>query len=340
MEHSLQLEKLYSTWKNSSPDRIKQLNNTSASPRLYFRIYAENDTFIGVYNTDIKENRAFFHFSQTFKKGGLHVPTLYFVSENETYYLLEDLGDTNLLDLLKEEGESDSVKYLYTKAIDELLKMQLFGRNQIDFKNFSYPRADFDAQSVLWDLNYFKYYFLKVSGLTIDEQLLENDFHAIAKEVGKQKWIAFMYRDFQARNIQILKDDIWFIDYQGGRKGPMLYDLASLLYQASAQLSLPFREELKAHYKKRLGQEFSVDNKTFEQDFNLMAFMRIIQTLGAYGFRGLIEKKAYFVESIPLALENLENLIQSQHLKLEIPYFIDILSRLYQLKSKFVRNNI
>lgn len=336
MQHSLQLENLFSTWKNSTPDRIVPLNNASASSRLYFRIYAENETFIGAYNADIKENRAFFHFSQTFTKGGLHVPKLYFISEDEVYYLIEDLGDTNLLALLKEEGESDLVKSLYKMAIDQLLSMQLFGKNQIDFENYSYPRAEFDLQSVYWDLNYFKYYFLKVSGLTIDEQLLENDFQILAQELGKQQWVAFMYRDFQARNIQVRNNDVWFIDYQGGRKGPMLYDLVSLLYQASAQLSFAFREELKAYYKQQLGQEFSVDDKTFEQDFNSMAFIRIIQTLGAYGFRGLIEKKAYFVESIPLALENLENLLQSQYLKLETPYFKDILSQLYQLKSKFV----
>lgn len=335
MEHLQQLEKLYSAWKNSSLDRIEPLNNTSASSRLYFRIYSDNETFIGVYNADLKENRAFFHFSHTFKEADIHVPELYFVSDNEAYYLIEDLGNMNLLALLKAEGESDFVRTLYKKSIDQLLKMQLYGKNEIDFKTFSYPRAEFDTQSVLWDLNYFKYYFLKVSGISFDEQLLENDFQLLAKEIGKQKWIAFMFRDFQARNIQVRNADVWLIDYQGGRKGPMLYDLVSLLYQASAQLSPSFRDELKAYYKQEAVKSMNVDSQSFEDDFDTMVFIRIIQTLGAYGFRGLIEKKPYFINSIPLALDNLESLLQTPHSKLEIPYLIGLLNQLVKLKSKF-----
>ena len=336
MEHLQQLERLYSAWKNSSPDRVEPLNNTSASSRLYFRIYIDNKSVIGVFNSDLKENRAFFHFSHTFKEADIHVPELYFVSDNEAYYLIEDLGNTNLLDLLKEEGESEILKTLYKKAIDQLLKMQVYGINQIDFDAFSYPRAEFDTQSVLWDLNYFKYYFLKVSGLTFDEQLLENDFQLLAEEIGKQKWIAFMFRDFQARNIQVKNDDVWLIDYQGGRKGPMLYDLVSLLYQASAQLSSDFRNELKVYYKQEAVKKMNLDSQGFEKDFDLMVFIRIIQTLGAYGFRGLIEKKPYFINSIPLALENMDALLQVVNFKLEFPYLIDLLNRLVKLKSKFV----
>lgn len=335
MEHLQQLEKLYSAWKNSSLDRIEPLNNTSASSRLYFRIYAGNECFVGVYNADVKENRAFFHFSNTFLKADIHVPELYFVSDNEAYYLIEDLGNQNLLTLLKDKGESDFVRSLYRKAIDQLLKMQLCGKNEIDFTTFSYPSAEFDTQSVLWDLNYFKYYFLKVSGIAFDEQLLENDFQLLAKKIGKQKWIAFMFRDFQARNIQIRNDDVWLIDYQGGRKGPMLYDLVSLLYQASAQLSSSFRDELKAYYKQEAVKSMNVDSQSFEDDFDTMVFIRIIQTLGAYGFRGLIEKKPYFINSIPLALDNLESLLQTPHFKLEIPYLIGLLNQLVKLKSKF-----
>jgi aminoglycoside/choline kinase family phosphotransferase len=336
MEHLLQLKKLYSTWKNSFPDRIESLENTSASSRQYFRIYADNKSVIGVYNTDLKENRAFFHFTKTFKNADIHVPELYFISDNEAYYLLEDLGDTNLLDLLKEEGESDILKILYKKAIDQLLKMQVYGLNKIDFADYSYPRAEFDTQSVLWDLNYFKYYFLKVSGLTFDEQLLENDFQFLAKEIGKQKWIAFMFRDFQARNIQVRNNDVWLIDYQGGRKGPMLYDLVSLLYQASAQLSPKFRNELKAYYKQEAVKKMNLDSRSFETDFDLMVFIRIIQTLGAYGFRGLIEKKSYFINSIPLALENMDALLKVSHFNAKFTYLIDLLNQLVKLKSNFV----
>lgn len=336
MEHLIQLEKLYSVWKNTSSIRIQPLSNSSASSRLYFRLFDKEETYIGVYNGDIKENRAFFHFSKVFQQAESHVPEIYLVSDSELYYLIEDLGDLNLLDILKKEGETENVKQLYKKAIDQLFGMQLYGNKHINFELFSYPRAEFDSQSVLWDLNYFKYYFLKVSGLPFDEQLLENDFQYLAKTLGKQKCIGFMYRDFQARNIQVLNNDVWLIDYQGGRKGPMLYDLVSILYQASAQLSDSFREELKTYYKVKLDKKFTIGSETFEQDFISMVFIRIIQTLGAYGFRGIIEKKAYFIESIPLALVNLDKVIKNQYLSLDIPYFIQILSKLFQLKSKFV----
>jgi aminoglycoside/choline kinase family phosphotransferase len=336
MEHLLQLDKLYIAWKNNSPNRIDPLNISSASPRLYFRIFDNNETYIGVYNDDIKENNAFFHFSDTFLKARINIPELHLVSKNQAYYIIEDLGDINLLDILKREGETENLKQLYKKAIGQLIKMQLYGNDHIDFESFSYTRAKFDKQSLLWDLNYFKYYFLKVSGITFDEQLLENDFQNLSKEVEKQQWNAFMFRDFQARNIQIKNNEAWFIDYQGGRKGPMLYDLASLLFQASAQLSSSFKEEMKHYYKQELKKNFDVNDKIFEQDFVSIVFIRIIQTLGTYGFRGLIEKKPYFINSIPMALENLENLIQSQHFKLEIPYFISILRHLYQLKITFV----
>jgi len=332
MEHKQELETLYLSWKNRPPVLIESLENSSASPRSYFRIYSETESFIGAYNSDIKENRAFFHFTNTFKIEGIHVPDLYCTSENEKYYLLEDLGDTNLLACLKKQGESEFIIQLYKKAIDELFKLQIYGNEEIDFKTFAYPRPEFDSQSILWDLNYFKYYFLKISGITFDEQLLENDFHLLAKEISQQAWKGFMFRDFQARNIHIRNEEVWFIDYQGGRKGPMLYDLVSLLYQASANLSTPLREELKNYYEENLTRYFHFSHADFEQAYYLLVLIRITQTLGTYGFRGLIEKKPYFINSIPLALINLDNIIHNQDIKVEATYFISILKQVSQLK--------
>lgn len=336
MQHLQKLEKLYFTWKSRFPYQIDPLNNFSASPRLYFRIFDGNQTSIGVFNADIKENRAFIYFSKIFGKASIQVPEVYIVSDSETYYLIQDLGDVNLLDILKKQGETDSVKNLYRKSINQLFSMQFDVVNRIDFEIFSYPRPSFDKQAVLWDLNYFKYYFLKVSGLTFDEQLLENDFQYLSESIASQEWTAFMFRDFQARNIQILDQEVWLIDYQGGRRGPVLYDLVSLLFQASAHLSLPFKEELKLYYKNLLSKQVVVQNEIFEHNFNSLAFIRILQTLGAYGYRGLIEKKKYFIDSIPMALTNLEILLHNQSFKSEIPYFIEILTELSQLKFKFV----
>jgi len=339
MGHLEQLNILYFRWKKEFPNSIEHLINTSASSRQYFRIYADVETFIGVFNSDIKENKAFFHFTDIFRTGDFHVPKLFIIDKSEKYYLIEDLGDINLLGLLKSEGESLNISILYKKALEQLIRIQLYGSEHINFKKFAYPRAEFDSQSVLWDLNYFKYYFLKVVDISFDEQLLENDFHYLAKEVTNQKCIAFMFRDFQARNIHVRADKVWLIDYQGGRKGPMLYDLASILFQASAQLSLEFREELKTLYFNLLSKRFSISRSEFEQELNSMVFIRIIQTLGTYGFRGMIEKKSYFIESIPFALENLKAILDSPYFSLEIPYFAKLLKQLLELKSKFVLNN-
>ncbi len=336
MEHLEQIKNLYLGWKKNIPNKIEALVNNSASSRLYFRIYFNSETYIGVYNSDIKENKAFFHFTDIFRTGRVQVPELLFVDTNEMYYLIEDLGDINLLSLLKSEGESLNLKIFYKKALEQLLQMQLYGGVHINFEKFAYPRAEFDSQSVLWDLNYFKYYFLKVNDLAFDEQLLENDFRYLADELSRQKYIAFMFRDFQARNIHLRSNKVWLIDYQGGRKGPMLYDLASLLFQASAQLSTEFKEELKKFYFTELTKKYSISISEFEEKLASMVFIRIIQTLGTYGFRGLIEKKTYFIESIPSALKNLDELLQNQHLILEIPYFIGLLNQLIQIKSKFV----
>lgn len=336
MQHLQQLENLFKSCYNVTPSRIEPLSNSSASPRQYFRIFTEKSNFIGAYNSDIKENKAFFYFSETFKRADIRVPQLIQVSNDNSYYIIEDLGDINLWALLKKEGESSAIEFLYQDAIRQLFNMQFFSLQNIDYRKYAYPRAEFDMQSILWDLNYFKYYFLKISGLVFDEQLLENDFLKLAQDLQNQKWIGFMFRDFQSRNIQVKDNQAWLIDYQGGRKGPVLYDLVSILYQASAELSPDFRNRLKNYYKSLLQTKFSFSQEEFDAEFNAMVFIRIVQTLGAYGYRGLIEHKKYFIDSIPFALENLEKLLKNEEFAIEIPYFIGLLNQLVQLKSKFV----
>jgi aminoglycoside/choline kinase family phosphotransferase len=338
MGHLEELNLLYVKWKNTFPTNITPLSSNSGGPRLYFRIYSEKNSIIGAYGSDLKENNAFFYYTKLFHSAGMSVPELYISDSSLPYYLVEDLGDLNLLDLLKFEGESERIKLLYQKAIHRLIEMQIFGGEQCDFNSYAYPRAAFDSQSILWDLNYFKYYFLKMTEIPFDEQLLENDFQILAyrmSEIGGQN---FMFRDFQARNIQIRNDEVWFIDYQGGRKGPMLYDLVSLLYQASANLSPAFRDKLKNEYKQVVLQKEIYVEADFENDFYSILFIRILQTLGTYGYRGLIEGKMYFKESIPLALANLEKLIYSSEFKWEIPYFLELLKQILKYKSKFVTN--
>lgn len=336
MEHTIELEKLFKNWIQKAPNVIDEIVNNSGSERLYYRIRYDDGTLVGTYNPDIKENKAFLHYSKILREEGIRVPEIYTANATFVYYLLQDLGDTNLLQVLKKEGESLKIEKFYKMALTQLLKMQLFAGKYLDLETYAYPRAAFDSQSIKWDLNYFKYYFLKMSSISFDEQLLENDFEKIVYSISDAKWTGFIHRDFQARNIQIHQNETWFIDYQGGRKGPILYDLVSLLNQASAQLSNSFREKLKIYYRDTLKCYHEVDDIEFEIEFTSLAFIRLIQTLGAYGFRGLIEGKPYFKNSIPMALDNLANLLKSEYLKIEVPYFINILSRILQIKANFI----
>lgn len=322
------------SWKNQEAASIEEINSGSGSNRLYFRLKFGKETIIATFNNDLRENEAFFYLHDYFALRNIPLPRLYHISKDKTVYFQEDLGNIHLLQILKSKGLCEEVRNLYSQSLSELAKMQTSAR-QLNYSK-CYPRSSFDAQSILWDLNYFKYYFLKVSGILIDEQKLENDMQILAQELSVQETDhTFMFRDFQARNIQIFDNQPFFIDFQGGRRGPVAYDVASLLYQASAQLPFDFREEMKNHYFSEISQLMDYPLERFEKDINRMIFIRIIQTLGAYGFRGLIEQKEYFKKSIKPALTNLENHLKSWKHNLKISYFIGLLFQLVEIKDKF-----
>lgn len=321
-------------WKRKEAETIIEINSGSASNRSYFRLNFDGETFIATYNTDLRENEAFFYLHQYFKLRNIPLPELFYVSRDKQVYFQQDLGNVNLLQKLKSEGLTEEVQRLYFLSLTELARMQTSAR-QLNYSK-CYPRASFDTQSILWDLNYFKYYFLKVSGLLFDEQKLENDIQYLAKELSvKDDESTFMFRDFQARNIQLFENEPYFIDFQGGRRGPVAYDAASLLYQASANLPDGFRLNLKKHYHKQLSQKLNYSFASFDEVLNRMIFIRIIQTLGAYGFRGLIEGKEYFKNNISPALNNLEQHLKNWSYDLKIPYFSHLLMALFEIKNKF-----
>jgi len=327
------IEAEFKAWKGYYPDQIIPLNSGSGSNRLYFRIYKKKSTFIATQNNDIRENNAFFYLAQYFANQDIKVPEVYHVSPEKSIYFQQDIGDTNLLEILKKDGLTRDVKTIYKDSLSMLWHMQSIGKS-LDFYK-CYPRPSFDQQSIQWDLNYFKYYFLKVSGLEFDEQLLENDFNVLAAHITKSNQPFFMFRDFQARNIHVYDHQPWFIDFQGGRRGPLLYDVASILYQASANLSEDVRAHLLNHYYELIQSQVDYPQLQFQQDFVIMVFVRIIQTLGAYGFRGLIEGKLYFKSSIPKALDNLSSITPQINTDVNISYFLTILSRLVEIKDTF-----
>ena len=305
----------------------------SGSNRQYFRIYAQKETIIGVYAQDIKENIAFFSFTNFFLSQNIKVPKIISIDKSKQYYLLEDLGDVTLFSFLTSHRYNDSVEETvityYKKVLTALPLLQFSANKGIDFSK-CYPRATFDRQSMLWDLNYFKYYFLKLLNIPFDEQLLEDDFHCLIDFLLETKQEYFMFRDFQSRNIMIHNDDIYFIDYQGGRKGPLQYDVASLLYDGKADLSPELREELLQFYLDRLSDQFSVNKEEFCKYYDAFVLIRILQALGTYGFRGYYEKKTHFILSIPYAIKNLKYLLKKFTFSSRIPTLTDAISRIIE----------
>jgi len=331
-------QKLLLLAKKTDPNfcRIEKLPQ-SGSNRQYFRIFAENDAIIGVFNQDVKENNAFFSFTNYFLSQKINVPKIISIGETQQFYLLEDLGDETLFSFLtknrNEENIENAAITLYKKTLQQLPLLQISGKKGLDF-SVCYPRSAFDKQSMLWDLNYFKYYFLKLANIPFDEQLLEDDFHRFIDFLLEADHDYFMFRDFQSRNIMICNDEPYFIDYQGGRKGALQYDLASLLYDGKADLPPQLREELLHYYFEQLSKHIDINKELFCKYYHGFVLIRILQALGTYGFRGYYEKKSHFLLSIPFAVKNLKYLLPKFEFSEKFPTLINVIQKICE--SDFV----
>jgi aminoglycoside/choline kinase family phosphotransferase len=304
----------------------------SGSNRRYYRIFQEDDkSVIGVYNPDRDENKAFFYITEELHKAGVNVPAVLGSDPDRYIYLLEDLGDTKLFDLVEEYRRNADPDYLnwYKKVIDQMPFIQYNTRKNFDF-SICFPRHSFDKQSILWDLNYFKYYFLKLSYVSFHEQKLENDFHALTDFLMEASSDFFLFRDFQSRNIMIHDNEVYFIDYQGGRKGAMQYDLASLLFEAKISLTPEERNELLDYYLKVFNSQNFFDESNFLKYFPAFVLIRILQAFGAYGYRGYFERKSFFLESIPSAIRNLEWVLGNYDFGVDISYLSGLLQDIIQ----------
>ena len=320
------IRETFKNWYGKKADFIHKLPQT-ASYREYYRVSYNGDTVIGVINEDRKENEAFLSFTKTFNKLNLNVPKVLYEDLDKDVYLLNDLGDTTLYSLIHANKHdykaAPQLIELYKKALEQLLKFQIVADKSIDY-NYCYPRSKFDLQSIVWDLNYFKYNFLKLGRIAFDEQLLENDFKKFADFVSSVNTDNFLYRDFQSRNLMIKDDQLYFIDYQGGRKGALQYDVASLLYDAKAEIPQYLREELLNHYLDKLESDYGYDRNEFIKSFYAFVLLRIMQAMGAYGFRGLFEKKVHLIKSILPARKNLKYLLQRGKLDFGIPHLHEV----------------
>lgn len=327
-----ELQKLYQTYTGELPEEITELPS-SGSNRHYFRLNGVQ-TLIGVCGTSTEENEAFLYMAAHFRKKGLPTPEVCACSQDKTYYLQEDLGDTLLFNAI-EKGRvtnvfSEEEKELLRKTIRLLPSIQFAGADGFDFSR-CYQQAEFNQRSILWDLNYFKYCFLKATGLEFQEDKLEDDFHKMSDVLLRSSSATFMYRDFQSRNVMIKDGEPWFIDFQGGRKGPFFYDVASFLWQAKAKFPETLRNELLDEYIDALCKYKPVDREYFFSQLRHFVLFRTLQVLGAYGFRGYFEKKPHFIQSVPYAIENLRQLLRDDYP--EYPYLCSVLRELTELKQ-------
>jgi len=329
-------EDLKQLFEDHFKEKVQDLSPLAAhgSNREYFRLTSANRTVIGAKNHDRLENEAFVSFSKHFHSKGLAVPEIYAENLDRGIYLEQDLGDETLFDRLLSlrVGKKDFPKELlktYERVVERLPHFQVKGGAGLDYTK-SYPHHSFDRQSMMWDLNYFKYYFLKLAHIQFNEQKLEEDFRAFTDFLLQADGSHFLYRDFQSRNIMLKDDKVWFIDYQGGRKGALQYDIASLLFDAKADLPFEVREHLLDHYLKAVEKLIPIDKELFTKHYYAFVFIRIMQAMGAYGYRGFYERKTHFLQSIPYAIRNLEYLVRKIDIPIEIPVMMSVFKQLIQ----------
>ena len=334
MQHLIEsISALYKQWKGEEPGSVDLLPQ-SGSERRYFRLHAslpdrqgKEGSVIGTYGANVRENETFIYFTNHFRNNNLAVPEILAISEDKQFYLQEDFGDVSLLNHLESKGFTQEVYDLFKKSLEELARLQVKGDDGLDYNN-CLTNKEFGKQAIMADLLYFKYYFLDALRKPYDKQKLIDDFEALSNYLTHTEYKYFMFRDFQSRNIMVTEDSaVHFIDYQGGMKGAPQYDVASMLWQARANLPDDWKDNLLEDYMNSfeaiIGQR--IDRTIFRSQYNGYVLIRLLQVLGAYGFRGLFERKAQFLTSIPLALRNLKEFFEHQSVGISVPEFKKVL---------------
>lgn len=330
-----ELEALFEQYTRQKPENIYELPS-SGSNRRYFRITGSGMSLIGAKGLDVDENIAFMEIAKHFRLKGLPVPQVLCASKDNMFYLQEDLGDITLFNTIQQGRDTSHFSpdeiALLKKTIATLPRLQFEGGKGLDY-SICFPQPEFDERNVWFDCNYFKYCFLKTTGLEFSEIKLHDDLTKMAADLlegGNEE--TFMYRDFQARNVMLVDGNPYFIDFQGGRKGPLYYDLASFVWQAKANYPTSLKEELIETYREALKKYIDIPKDVFYKKLRLFVLFRTMQVLGAYGFRGYFEKKPHFLQSVPFAIDNLRKLIQDQPFD-EYPYIQQLLVELTNMRQ-------
>jgi aminoglycoside/choline kinase family phosphotransferase len=321
------LRKLFEEHFHSPPDHVLPLQGElGGSGRKIVRLANEKSSAIGILYGVREENLAFLSFSKHFRKYGLPVPEIYGEDLDHGAYLEEDLGDTTLFEFLSRNRANEQIDAkvveVYRKVVAVLPRFQVQAGRDLDY-SVCYPCPSFDWQSITWDLNYFKYYFLRLAGIPFSESALEADFGRLTHFLLTANCNYFLYRDFQSRNIMLRNGNPFFVDYQGGRKGALQYDIASLLYDAKADLPPELRQKLLDHYLDALTGYVKIARDEFLRHYYAYVYVRIVQALGAYGFRGFYERRAHFLQSVPYALKNLRWLLHNAEVPVALPTLME-----------------
>ena len=315
---------------DESISKFEQLPK-SGGDRIYFRITTNERSYIATSNENLRENQTFFYFTEHFSKIDAPVPSVYFISADGKMYIQQDFGEISLLNELEKHGENDYVFSLFKKSLKALAHLQIKGAENLD-DSFCLTSKEFGKQAIISDLLYFKYYFLDTLKIPYDKEKLIDDFEALGNYLTHVEHKHFMFRDFQSRNIIVKNEEVYFIDYQGGMKGALHYDAASLLWQARANLSEDWKNSLLDYYMDCVGEALhkTIDKTRFISQYNGYVLIRLMQVLGAYGFRGLFERKAQFLTSIPLALTNIKWFLENKTMGVSLPEYERILSLIVQ----------
>jgi aminoglycoside/choline kinase family phosphotransferase len=321
------LEQLFESHFRVPPTRIQPLQGQlGGSGRKIVRLSSDSHSAIGILYGVREENVAFLEFSRHFQKHGLPVPEIYAEDLSQGAYLEEDLGDTTLFEFLSANRKGGNVApeavAAYRSVVEILPRFQVEAGSDLNYK-VCYPRSSFDRQSIAWDLNYFKYYFLRLAGIPFNEQALEDDFTRLTQLLLAADHHYFLYRDFQSRNVMWREGRPHFIDYQGGRRGALQYDIASMLFDGKADLPPELRQQLLDAYLDALAKHLPLKREQFMEHYYAYVYVRILQALGAYGFRGFYERKAHFLQSVPFALKNLRWLLHNVELPVALPALTD-----------------
>jgi aminoglycoside/choline kinase family phosphotransferase len=321
------LEKLFEQRFHTPATLVRGLHGElGGSGRKIIRVANDQQSAIGILYNVREENAAFLEFSRHFRRHGLPVPEIYAEDLDQGAYLEEDFGDTTLFEFLSKNRVGENIAPLaveaYRKVVAVLPRFQIEAGSDLNYK-VCYPRGSFDRQSISWDLNYFKYYFLRLAGIPFNEQALEDDFDSLTNFLLSANCDYFLYRDFQSRNIMLREGQPFFLDYQGGRKGALQYDIASLLYDAKADLPPALRQQLLDLYIEKVQSFVELDREAFLRHYYAYVYVRILQALGAYGFRGFYERRSHFLQSVPYALKNLRWLLHNVKLPIALPTLME-----------------